>query len=431
MKLSHVHIKNFRRLEDVDIVFEDRETVFVGPNNSGKTSATVAFRQFLVRPDFKIHDFSASKISELDLFGASDDQEPVALPSIDFDLWFSIDPDVEFGRVFSLLPNVTTDITEVGIRVSYSLKDLDVLKLRADYLSTFPRKADGKSQKSLAHFLSLEGNLSRHFGLSYFALDKTSAEIVPIPMEPEEGKRVLKSLLRVDFVDAQRNIDDQELGRSNRLSSAFAAFYKSNLKQAEASEKANQVIDENNDSLTEHYKTHFGGLMSVIQSLGVPSVNDRVLEIVSSLSPETALKGNTDLLYFDADLNHRLPEAYNGLGFKNLVYMAIQVSHFHLQWMHTEEKQPLCHIVFVEEPEVHLHAQVQQTFIANVWEIVRKAAADANKKEMLPQLVITTHSSHILDAVEFGKVRYFRRCQLAGEDPAKVKILNVLVSTQN
>lgn len=423
MKLNHVHLRNFRRLEDVNIVFDDQETVLVGPNNSGKTSATMAFRLFLGRADFKVHDFSVPRITQLDAFGFETDDDAPALPSIDMDIWFSLDPDVEFGRVFSLLPNVTADITEVGIRISYLVKDQDIRKLRSDYLALFPAKADG-TQKSLAHFLSLEGNLGRYFSLNYFALEKVADEIRPVPIEPEEGKRLLKSLLRVDFVDAQRNIDDQELGRSNRLSSAFGAFYKSNLEQAQASEEAQLVIDQNNDSLTAHYKLHFNGLMNVIQSLGFPSINDRSLEIVSTLSPEAALKGNTSLLYLDADLNHRLPEAYNGLGFKNLVYMAIQVSHFHLQWMNTAEKRPLCHLIFIEEPEVHLHAQVQQTFIANVWEIVRKAAETAGEPEMLPQLVITTHSSHILDAVEFGKVRYFQKCPFVGQDLAKVKALH-------
>jgi len=383
----------------------------------------MAFRLFLGRADFKVHDFSVPWITQLDAFGFATDDDAPALPSIDMDIWFSLDPDVEFGRVFSLLPNVTADINEVGIRISYLVKDKDIRKLRSDYLALFPAKADG-TQKSLAHFLSLEGNLGRYFSLNYFALEKVADEIKPAPIEPEEGKRLLKSLLRVDFVDAQRNIDDQELGRSNRLSSAFGAFYKSNLEQAQASEEAHVVIDQNNDSLTAHYKVHFNGLMNVIQSLGFPSINDRSLEIVSTLSPEAALKGNTSLLYLDADLNHRLPEAYNGLGFKNLVYMAIQVSHFHLQWMNTAEKRPLCHLIFIEEPEVHLHAQVQQTFIANVWEIVRKAAETAGEPEMLPQLVITTHSSHILDAVEFGKVRYFQKCPFVGQDLAKVKALH-------
>ncbi len=40
MKVRKVNLRNFRRLEDVEIDFGDKETVFVGPNNSGKTSAT-------------------------------------------------------------------------------------------------------------------------------------------------------------------------------------------------------------------------------------------------------------------------------------------------------------------------------------------------------------------------------------------------------
>ena len=52
MKINKVHLRNFRRLENVEIDFEAEETVFVGPNNSGKTSATAAFRLFLISPGF-------------------------------------------------------------------------------------------------------------------------------------------------------------------------------------------------------------------------------------------------------------------------------------------------------------------------------------------------------------------------------------------
>jgi len=422
MKITRVRLSNFRRLEDVDIDFEQDNTVLVGPNNSGKTSATTAFRLFLIRPDFRIYDLSVSRLAELDAFGATENPEATDLPSIDMDIWFSIDPDIEFGRVFSLIPNVSADLTEVGVRISFCVKDAE--KLWSDYLESCPQTADGSTQKTLAQFLSARGNLNRHFGLNYFALEKTEDRLESTELEPEEGKRVLRSLVRVDFVDAQRNIDDQDSGRSNRLSAAFAAFYKKNLEQAEVSDAANQIIDENNANLTQHYEEHFKGLMGVIQNLGVPSVNDRGMKIVSSLDAETALKGSTDLFYVDDELNHELPESYNGLGFKNLVYMAIQISHFHLQWMATEEKRPLCQIIFVEEPEVHLHAQVQLTFISNIWSIIRKASEDRGEIHMVPQLGITTHSSHILDAVDFGKVRYFRRCPHGGQEPTKVKTLN-------
>jgi len=423
MKISKVCLRNYRRLEDVEIDFEPEETVFVGPNNSGKTSATTAFRLFLNNPDFKIHDFSVSKISIIDTFGFSDDEvDIVDFPSIEMDLWFSINPEVEFGSVFSLVSNVSALLDKVGIRIKYRVKD--PTKLKTEYSSFYPPQDDGSRKKSLSHFLSLPGNLSRHFSLVYFTLEETADEILAHPMEPDEAKKTLGSLVRIDFVDAQRNIDDHEAARSNRLSTAFATFYKKNLQQAEVSEAANQVIDENNENLNKHYKEHFQGLMDVIGSLGVPSVNDRQLKLISSLTPEVALQGNTSLLYVDPDLNHDLPEAYNGLGFKNLIFMAIQVSHYHLQWINTEVKRPFCQIIFIEEPEAHLHSQVQQTFISNIWKIVRKAAEDSKEPGMVPQIGITTHSSHILDAVEFGKVRYFKRCVLAGENEKVVKTLN-------
>jgi putative ATP-dependent endonuclease of OLD family len=422
MNIKKVQLRNFRRLENVEITFEKEETVFVGPNNSGKTSVTTAFRFFLDRHDFKIHDFSVSKIADIDAFGRSNDDDEIELPAIEMDLWFSIDPDIEFGRVFSLLPNALNNFDEVGVRIKYSVKDAS--KLKSDYLAAFPRLEHGCPQKSLSHYLSLPGNLSRHYALNYSALEKTKDGANSLPIEPDEGKRVLRSLVRIDFVDAQRNIDDYEVGRSNRLSAAFAAFYKKNLEQAAINEEANRVIDENNEKLNQHYDAHFKDLMEVIRSLGVPSINDRRMRIVSTLSPEVALQGNTSLLYIDPMLNHELPEAYNGLGFKNLVYMAIQISHYHIQWMNTEDIRPLCQIIFIEEPEVHLHPQVQQTFIMNIWAIIRKASEDAGESQMMPQMVITTHSSHILDTVEFRKVRYFRRCPLIGEIQAKTNILN-------
>ncbi|MDQ7264132.1 AAA family ATPase, partial [Paracoccus sp. PS-1] len=156
----------------------------------------------------------------------------------------------------------------------------------------------------------------------------------------------------------------------------------------------------------------------------VPSVNDRDLKIISSLSPETALKGNTELLYVDPARKHELPELYNGLGFKNLIYMAIQVRHFHSQWLATPENRPLCLMIFIDEPEVHLHAQVQQTFITNIWKVIKDSAEAAGLFDAVPQIVVTTHSSQILYAVDFAKVRYFQRCHAANDD-ASGSIRNV------
>ena len=84
MKISRVAIQNFRRLENVQIDIEERESIFVGPNNSGKTSATAIFGCFLGSRDFKIHDFSVARMADFDAFVATGDAE--RLPKISLDL---------------------------------------------------------------------------------------------------------------------------------------------------------------------------------------------------------------------------------------------------------------------------------------------------------------------------------------------------------
>lgn len=42
MHIEHVEIGNFRKLQSVRVDFAEATTVFVGANNSGKTSAMVA-----------------------------------------------------------------------------------------------------------------------------------------------------------------------------------------------------------------------------------------------------------------------------------------------------------------------------------------------------------------------------------------------------
>lgn len=62
MHIHKVEIKNFRLLTKVELLFEEKTTVIVGRNNSGKTSLTKLFRRLLgdSTPTFRLEDFSLS-----------------------------------------------------------------------------------------------------------------------------------------------------------------------------------------------------------------------------------------------------------------------------------------------------------------------------------------------------------------------------------
>lgn len=103
MRIEHVEIGNFRKLRKVRVDLAEKTTVFVGANNSGKTSAMIALRQFLVgRTDFSINDFTLSNWVKLDALGQQwelakpgEDEQPfdwdAVLPHLD--VWLNVPAD--------------------------------------------------------------------------------------------------------------------------------------------------------------------------------------------------------------------------------------------------------------------------------------------------------------------------------------------------
>jgi predicted ATP-dependent endonuclease of OLD family len=72
-------------------------------------------------------------------------------------------------------------------------------------------------------------------------------------------------------------------------------------------------------------------------------------------------------------------------------------------------------LVLLEEPEVNLHAQVQRVFVTKAYDTLRNhpdlrdEKTKKDKPEYQTQLVISTHSTHIINDIDFRDLRYFRR----------------------
>ena len=85
--------------------------------------------------------------------------------------------------------------------------------------------------------------------------------------------------------------------------------------------------------------------------------------------------------------------------------------------------EPL-HLVLVEEPEAHLHAQVQQVFIKKAYQVLRRNPELGESEALRTQLVVSTHSSHVAHETPFASLRYFRR--LPAGMMAKVPVSTVV-----
>ncbi|MGO6778350.1 AAA family ATPase [Rhizobium ruizarguesonis] len=94
MRIEFVEIANFRKLISTRIGLSTDKTVFVGANNSGKTSAITALRYFLVdreRTSFCFNDFTLSHWPGIDTMGAAWEVAHVAqqpLPEPEWDRFF-------------------------------------------------------------------------------------------------------------------------------------------------------------------------------------------------------------------------------------------------------------------------------------------------------------------------------------------------------
>jgi predicted ATP-dependent endonuclease of OLD family len=62
MRIAFLDIQNFRKLKNTRIELSEQNTVFVGANNSGKTSAMDVLIKFLTNKpkSFSINDFTIS-----------------------------------------------------------------------------------------------------------------------------------------------------------------------------------------------------------------------------------------------------------------------------------------------------------------------------------------------------------------------------------
>ena len=410
-------------------------------------SATQAIHSFVsgTKERLSLYDFTSSCWKTLDEIGNSEEENAAdKVPSISLDLWFEVTA-ADLIAVIPLLPSTAWQGTEVGIRVEFAAKNgADLLQKFRKARTDAQAKAAALEQrnnekyvpwpKSLTDYLTKE--LLNEFEFQYYALNRVEFDPAHSPNEgckplllegDPGGATLLKSLLRVDNLGAQRHLADPvsssgtAAGRAEDLSRRLSRFYKRNLEQRQEDHRALRALFDSEEGLNAHLADVFKETLDRLSSLGYPGLNNPKLEIRSGLNPASVMSSQDARVHYvlgDGPESLRLPDTYNGLGFKNLIYMVVEILDLHARWVAEKENRPPLHLVFVEEPEAHLHAQLQQVFIRKVLSLIEENGEEGSA--FRSQMVVTTHSPHILYERGFRPIRYFRRRTEAGEQTTEV-----------
>ena len=389
------------------------------------------------------------------------------LPTLD--LWL----DVEIGEmhhVRDLIPTLDWEGGALGVRLRYepenvedlfkdfilAVKDAEELKAAAAKQHAESVKEAGADQPhpkltlwptTLTDFL--RKRLSNKFKVCAYTLDpkvirppksgQALLQTLPITSLPLDGDP-LRGLLRIHDIPAQRGFgeeapndkdEDAPAGSpGSRLSDQLRSYYSKHLDPTKGPDAndlgALQAIEAAQDAFDNKLTESFAAAFSEVEGMGYPGVTDPKPKVSTRLNTIDGLN-HSSAVTFVVDVSPaedekaapllRLPENNNGLGYQNLISMIFRLMSFRDSWMRVGKAasnlevmhfEPL-HLVLVEEPEAHLHAQVQQVFINKAYEVLRDHPDLGSTKLRRTQLVVSTHSSHVAHEVSFDCLRYFRR----------------------
>jgi predicted ATPase len=428
MHIHKVTVKNFRLLADVELVLETQTTLVVGRNNSGKTSLSEAIRRFLVdqNPKFQIEDFSnASYDGFCDALmaknaGREDDEVRALIPSIELRLLFRYDPEKpELGPLSDFVIDLDPDCNEALVVARYELRDGAIESLFAD-------QSAGKltDENRLVFFQLLRERVPALFAASIWAEDPNDATNRK-PMTVS----ALRSLLKTGFVNAQRGLDDDTSRDNDVLAKILEGLF--SVAKSPTADQADQAIAQAlQEAVRDIQQTIEGGfkdelrkLMPTLRTFGYPGLDCSELETETTLDVERLLSRHTKVRY----TGHHgilLPESYTGLGIRNLIFILLQIVSFY-RTFRAEQYAPGIHLVFIEEPEAHLHPQMQEVFIRQVSKIAQQLSDQEGAPLTWPvQFIVSTHSSHVANAAGFEAIRYFLPTAAAGVRQTEIKDLH-------
>ncbi|WP_159990556.1 ATP-dependent nuclease [Pelistega ratti] len=416
MILKKMKVKNFRLLKNFELDFKDELSLVIGKNNCGKTSALIILDKMLNSSKVMWEDINLEcqkefyeKIIDFDI---SEQEKVASLEAVNLQLFIEYDDNDSYANIQKFMMDLNPENNIIVLEFISLISAKKIIELK-----------NLISEKNIEDFKSFSKFMSKNFA-NFFetkkysrGFDIESNQITQDRSEEIDNKDIQK-VVKVAGIRADRAVSNDD--RNHVLSGLTGKYFSSYKAAKDEGESVFTRLEERlEEADKELYKIYngeksesgevidgiFSDVIDVIKTYG-GAENGIDIAIESSISEKNLLSDNTNLSYRQGG-DCSLPETYNGLGYLNLIGIVFEIE---TKIQELFEQPADINLLYIEEPEAHTHPQLQYIFIRNI-----KSHIKAHRKKLLEdknkqlQILITSHSSHIVSECNFDDIIYLKK----------------------
>ncbi|MDF0753436.1 ATP-dependent nuclease [Gardnerella greenwoodii] len=430
MILNKIKVKNFRLLKNFELTLNNELSLVIGKNNCGKTSVISVLSKLLNSSEIFWEDINLDRQKELFEYllqadATNNTTTTTSNPTIsntweaaNLQLFIEYNDTDTYTNIRKFIMDLNPNNNVIVIEFSVYISENNTKQL-----------IDILNEKDIKEFKYFSKYMSKNFN-TFFELAKYSRKYDPCKKDIDENttENTIESTVEVDNSDIQKVIKiagvraDRLVSNDNcnhvlsNLASEYFNSYKSAKdksaklfndleKELDTSDKKfHTLYNGSTENNGEPVKGIFADLIDIVKDYG--SLEEKIdISIESSLSEKNLLADNT-VLNYSSHGSYSLPETYNGLGYLNLIGILFEVETKINDFISNPAE---INLLYIEEPEAHTHPQLQYIFIHNIKTHIAKRTDELRAQNKNLQLLITSHSSHIVSECDFNDIIYFSK----------------------